>query len=94
MDKKPLHIPNVKEAGRSGGLIVLRNRGKAYYSEIGKLGQAATRQKYPNMASAWGKMGGRPKKPELQNLMGEKSKQNCKEGIADPPIVCAFLPLQ
>jgi general stress protein YciG len=68
MDNKQPHIPNVREAGRSGGLAVLRTRGRDYYSEIGKLGQAAMRQKYPNMASEWGKRGGRPRKNNLNDM--------------------------
>ncbi len=65
---------SVAEAGRKGGLTVLNRRGRAFYSEIGKKGQQAMRQKYPNMASEWGKLGGRPKKPTLNQIMGEKGK--------------------
>lgn len=55
----------VNEAGRKGGLSCLRNRGHAFYVEIGKKGQAAMRLKYPHMASEWGKRGGRPRKQSL-----------------------------
>ena len=68
MDTKQPHIPNVREAGRSGGLTVFRNRGGAFFAEIGKSGQAAMRQKYPNMAREWGKLGGRPKKHSLDDM--------------------------
>ena len=61
-------VPNVREAGRLGGLTVFRTRGKAFFTEIGKLGQAAMRQKYPNMAREWGKLGGRPKKRSLDDM--------------------------
>jgi hypothetical protein len=64
---------SVKEAGRLGGLAVLRNHGKAHFTEIGKMGQAAMRRKYPNQASEWGKLGGRPIKPNL-NDMGQEGK--------------------
>jgi len=63
---------SVAEAGRKGGLIVLIRRGRAFYSVIGKKGQQAMRQKYPNMASEWGKLGGRPKKLALNQIVGEK----------------------
>jgi len=65
---------SVAEAGRKGGLTVLNRRGRAFYSEIGKKGQQAMRQKYPNMAFEWGKLGGRPKKLTLNQIVGEKGK--------------------
>jgi general stress protein YciG len=55
----------VVEAGRRGGLRVLRQRGREYFVLIGRKGQEAMRANYPNMASAWGKKGGRPKKLKL-----------------------------
>lgn len=61
---------DVTEAGRRGGLSVLSKYGKSHYAEIGKIGQEAMRRKYPAHASKWGKLGGRPKKPSL-NDMGE-----------------------
>lgn len=60
----------VAEAGRRGGLSLLRKRGRKFYSQIGRKGQKTTREKYPNMAREWGKLGGRPKKYSLDN-MGE-----------------------
>jgi general stress protein YciG len=65
----------VREAGRRGGLAVLKNRGRQYFIEIGMKGQTVMRQKYPNMASEWGKRGGRPKKLKLCQIMGERGKQ-------------------
>ncbi len=56
---------SVSEAGKKGGLAVLRNHGRSFFAKIGRKGQQAMRQKYPNMASEWGKLGGRPKKPRL-----------------------------
>ena len=63
----------VDEAGRKGGLTVLANRGRQFYAQIGRKGQKAMRAKYPKMASEWGRRGGRPKKPSLNN-MGRGSK--------------------
>ncbi len=65
---------SVREAGRRGGLAVLRKYGKGYFAEIGKMGQEAMRTRYPNKASAWGKQGGRPKKLEIEKNMGEWGK--------------------
>jgi len=61
---------NVVEAGRKGGLTVLRKLGREFYSQIGRKGHAAMRQRYPNMAKQWGKLGGRPRKNSLDD-MGE-----------------------
>jgi len=68
MDTKQPNIPNVREAGRSGGLSVFTKRGRAFFTEIGKLGQIAMRQKYPNMAREWGRRGGRPRKNNLDDV--------------------------
>ncbi len=65
---------SVVEAGRRGGLAVLRKRGREFFSIIGRKGQTAMRRKYPGMASTWGRMGGRPKKPDLTEIMGEEGK--------------------
>ncbi len=53
------------EAGRKGGLKVLRNHGRAFYSRIGRIGQAVMRQRHPGMATVWGKKGGRPRKNNI-----------------------------
>ncbi len=58
----------VAEAGRRGGLSVLRKRGREFYAQIGRKGQKTMRGKYPNMASIWGRQGGRPKKNSLDDL--------------------------
>jgi len=59
---------NVVEAGRKGGLTVLQKYGRSFFVEIGRRGQRVTRQKHPGMASTWGKLGGRPKKPHLEDM--------------------------
>jgi general stress protein YciG len=65
----------VREAGRRGGLAVLRNYGREFFVEVGKKGQKAMRQKYgKDMASKWGKKGGRPRKPNLREIMGQEGK--------------------
>ena len=65
---------NVREAGRKGGQTVFRNRGREFYRQIGAKGQKEMRARYPDMASQWGKLGGRPRKPSLNQVMGENSK--------------------
>jgi general stress protein YciG len=63
---------SVNEAGRKGGLTILRKKGRELFSNIGRKGQAAMLAKYPGMASTWGKKGGRPKKMALNDYMGEQ----------------------
>ena len=58
----------VNEAGRRGGLTVLARYGCKHFSKIGKQGQKTLRDKYPDMASIWGKQGGRPKKLNLGDM--------------------------
>ena len=55
----------VREAGRRGGFALLLKRGRNHFSEIGKKGQETIRKRYPDMASEWGKKGGRPRKDNL-----------------------------
>jgi general stress protein YciG len=64
----------VTEAGRKGGFAVLEKHGRSFYSDIGKKGQQVMRERYPNMASEWGRLGGRPKKLTLDQIAGEKGK--------------------
>lgn len=66
-------IMSVREAGAIGGRAVLQRYGLRFYSQIGRLGQKAMRRKYPGMATEWGKLGGRPRKLNL-NEMGQEGK--------------------
>jgi len=58
----------VAEAGKRGGLSVLRKHGREFYAQIGRKGQKSMRRRYPNMAREWGKLGGRPKKQSLDDM--------------------------
>lgn len=75
---------SVKEAGRRGGLTILGTRGRVYLAELGRKGQRAMRLKYAGMASEWGKLGGRPKKPKLCD-MGEEANNSRKGGMGPAP---------
>ena len=71
MQRQKLGNISVNEAGRRGGLAVLAKHGKKHFSQIGKIGQAILKKRYPGMASEWGKKGGRPRKnkeEEIKNL--------------------------
>jgi hypothetical protein len=52
----------VRDAGRLGGLAVLHKYGRSHFVQIGGEGQKTMRCRYPNMASIWGRRGGRPRK--------------------------------
>jgi hypothetical protein len=58
---------STNEAGRLGGLSTLRKKGRDYFVKIGRRGQQQLRCRYPDMASTWGRMGGRPRKRRLQD---------------------------
>lgn len=67
MIKEP-SIMTVQDAGSLDGLALLQRLGKQHFAAIGKNGQKEMRNRLPNMAKEWGKMGGRPRKmPLLQN---------------------------
>jgi general stress protein YciG len=59
-------MTTVSEAGRKGGLCVLKKKGRNFFREIGRKGQKTMRRRYPNMASEWGKKGGRPRKETIK----------------------------
>jgi hypothetical protein len=65
---------SVTEAGRKGDLTILNKRGRSFYSEIGKKGQVNMRRKYPDMAHEWGRLGGRPRKLSLNQIVGGEDK--------------------
>jgi len=82
----------VAEAGRRGGLAVLRNRGRTFYSEIGKKGQAAMRRKHPGMATEWGRRGGRPRKLTLAQIVGDERQVRTTKGGCGPACVVPLNP--
>ena len=69
----------VVEAGRRGGLTLFQRHGREFFAEIGRKGQSVMRQKYPGMASEWGRLGGRPRKLKLEEVAGEKQQTHRKE---------------
>jgi len=65
---------SVKEAGRRGGLANLSKFGSIYFVRIGRLGGLRTKALYGDRYSEWGKLGGRPRRPNLEEIVGEKGK--------------------
>ena len=72
----------VNEAGRRGGLAVLARYGRMHFSVIGVKGQRILRNQYPGMASIWGKLGGRPRKLNLNNTGDQDNNKRGGSGSA------------
>jgi general stress protein YciG len=66
---------SVREAGHRGGQITLQNRGVKHFKKIGRKGGQRTAQLYHELLSEFGKMGGRPRRPTLDETMGEKDQR-------------------
>jgi general stress protein YciG len=62
----------VQEAGRRGGLTTLDNQGRDFFSRIGKKGGKRTAQLYRELLSEFGKQGGRPRRPSLDECLGKE----------------------
>ncbi|MFH1483084.1 MAG: hypothetical protein ABIG98_02345 [Chloroflexota bacterium] len=53
-------------------------------ADIGRKGQKVMRSKHPSMAAQWGRMGGRPRKPDLAGA-GECRKKEVGGEAGHPP---------
>jgi general stress protein YciG len=73
MRKNEKKLLTVEEAGRRGGLTTACRYGREFYVTIGRKGQSVMRARYPGMAQIWGRLGGRPTKPSLDE-MGREAK--------------------
>jgi len=65
----------VAEAGRRGGRATLENQGVDFFSRIGKKGGKRTAQLYADLLREFGRKGGRPRRPTLDQYMGEGDRQ-------------------
>jgi len=63
----------VQEAGRLGGRATLDNQGAEFFKRIGKKGGQRTKELYGDLLAEFGKRGGRPPRPGLQESPGEES---------------------
>jgi len=64
----------VAEAGRRGGRATLKSQGIDFYKRIGKKGGQRTKELYYDLFSQFGKRGGRPRRPALNEFMGEQDR--------------------
>lgn len=63
---------SVKEAGRRGGCATLERRGRAFFQKIGAKGGRKTADLYRDLLSEFGRKGGRPRRPGLDENLGEE----------------------
>ena len=62
----------VREAGARGGRATLESQGVDFFKRIGKRGGQRTKELYGELLSEFGKRGGRPKRPALNESAGEE----------------------
>lgn len=61
----------VQEAGRRGGQSTLKRKGIEFYREIGRKGGQRTTEMYRDLLAEFGRKGGRPRRPNLEQPEGE-----------------------
>jgi general stress protein YciG len=64
---------SVKMAGKRGGTTTRDRYGSDFYRRIGKMGGERTRELYAELLKEFGKRGGRPRRPTLDEYMGEEA---------------------
>ena len=57
----------VAEAGRRGGIATRDRRGVEFLREIARRGGEVTKKRYGQLFSEFGKRGGRPRRPSLED---------------------------
>lgn len=62
----------VREAGRRGGIATRDRRGVEFLREIGRKGGKVTKMRYAHLLSEFGRRGGRPRRPALNESLGKK----------------------
>ena len=74
----------VAEAGRRGGTAIRDRYVVQFYRQIGTRGGETTKRRYGHLFSEFGRKGGRPRRPNLENGVGEGSPET-KEADAVGP---------
>ncbi len=67
-------VPNqitCREAGRRGGSMTRERHGLDFYRKIGALGGETTKKRWGHLFAQFGKRGGRPRRPTLDEFVGE-----------------------
>lgn len=64
---------SVQVAGRRGGLSTsARYRGTGFYQRIGAMGGRVTATRWHDLLAEFGRRGGRPRRPALNECVGEE----------------------
>ena len=74
---------SVKEAGKRGGIATRDRHGVEFYRQIGARGGEITKRRWGHLFGQFGKKGGRPRRPNLENNVGEGSPEK-KEAMVGP----------
>lgn len=61
----------VAEAGRRGGIATRDRHGLEFYRQIGARGGEITKRRWRHLFSQFGKKGGRPRRPALDESAGD-----------------------
>ena len=64
----------VREAGARGGRATLERLGTDFFREIGRKGGLRTKELYGSFFKEYGHRGGRPRRPSLDECVGEEAK--------------------
>jgi general stress protein YciG len=64
---------SVRQAGARGGSRTLERHGREHFQIIGRKGGQRTAELYRELLSDFGKRGGRPRRPALDEYMGEEA---------------------
>ncbi len=64
----------VAEAGRRGGQATLEHQGTEFFRKIGRKGGQRTKERYGELLSEFGRKGGRPRRPALDESVGEQDR--------------------
>ncbi len=65
---------SIKEAGRRGGRATLRKQGPEFFRIIGKKGGQRTAELYSELLKEFGKAGGRPRCPSIDEPDRERNR--------------------
>jgi general stress protein YciG len=71
---------SVRQAGQRGGSRTLERHGREFFQAIGRKGGRRTADLYHDLLGEFGKRGGRPRRPSLNEYMGEEEGKK-KEAI-------------
>jgi len=72
---------SVKEAGRRGGRATLENQGADFFKRIGAKGGKRTAELYRELLTEFGRKGGRPLRPHLNETPGGEHSETKEEAV-------------